>query len=109
MASEDQVAKAESLKEEGIKLFRFGEYDTAASCFDEAHALYVEADSTRGQAEMLNNRGPFTSKRSTGTKRRKRSKRPKRSSSLWKTKTVRPRPWVILEPCIVTRATKKWP
>ena len=57
MASEDQVAKAESLKEEGIKLFRFGEYDTAASCFDEAHALYVEADSTRGQAEMLNNLG----------------------------------------------------
>jgi tetratricopeptide (TPR) repeat protein len=57
MGDESKSAKAESLKEEGIKLFRFGEYEEAASSFSEAHALYVELDNARGQGEMLNNLG----------------------------------------------------
>lgn len=57
MGDEDKSVKAESLKEEGIKLFRFGEYEDAAACFDEAHGLYVELDNPRGQGEMLNNLG----------------------------------------------------
>jgi tetratricopeptide (TPR) repeat protein len=57
MKVEDKSVKAESLKEEGIRLFRFGEYEEAAAQFDEAHALYGELDNVKGQAEMLNNLG----------------------------------------------------
>ncbi len=57
MGDDEKSARAESLKEEGIKLFRFGEYEEAAACFDEAHALYVELGSAKGQGEMLNNLG----------------------------------------------------
>jgi len=53
----DEQNKAESLKEEGIELFRFGEYEEAAIRFDGAHALYVELDNVKGQGEMLNNLG----------------------------------------------------
>jgi len=57
MAEEDKAVKAEDLKEEGIRLFRFGDYDEAAELFDEAHSLYVELGDAKGQAEMLNNLG----------------------------------------------------
>lgn len=57
MEHEDKSAKAESLKEEGIRLFRFGEYEEAAACFSEAHALYGELDNAKGEGEMLNNLG----------------------------------------------------
>jgi len=57
MMEEGKAAKAEHLKDEGIRLFRFGDYDEAAALFDEAHGLYVELDDRKGQAEMLNNLG----------------------------------------------------
>ncbi len=57
MGDESKSAKAESLKQEGIQFFRFGDYEEAAACFDEAHALYVELDDLKGQGEMLNNLG----------------------------------------------------
>ena len=53
----DKSTKADSLKEQGIKLFRFGEYEEAAEVFEEAHTLYVELDDQKGQGEMLNNLG----------------------------------------------------
>ena len=57
MMEEGKAAKAERLKDEGIGLFRFGDYDEAAALFDQAHGLYVELDDRKGQAEMLNNLG----------------------------------------------------
>lgn len=57
MVDTDKSAEADSLKEEGIRLFRFGEYEEASALFDEAHTLYAELDDRKGQAEMLNNLG----------------------------------------------------
>lgn len=57
MKNGDKSATAESLKDEGIKLFRFGEYDEAATQFGEAYNLYEELGNARGQGEMLNNLG----------------------------------------------------
>ncbi len=57
MDREEKSTKAGSLKEQGIRLFRFGEYEEAAEVFEEAYALYVELDDQRGQGEMLNNLG----------------------------------------------------
>jgi len=57
MGDEGKSAKAESWKEEGMKLFRSAEYEEAVASFDQAHALYVELDNARGQGEMLNNLG----------------------------------------------------
>ncbi|TKJ27712.1 MAG: hypothetical protein CEE40_12900 [Chloroflexi bacterium B3_Chlor] len=53
----DKAAEADSLKERGMKLFRFGEYEEAASLFGEAHALYVDLNDEKGQGETLNNLG----------------------------------------------------
>jgi tetratricopeptide (TPR) repeat protein len=57
MTDEQRRAKADSLKEEGIRLFRFGEYDEAATVFEEARELYAARDDLKGQGEMLNNLG----------------------------------------------------
>jgi len=53
----DKAADADSRKEEGIKLFRFGEYEEAALLFGEAYALYVDLNDEKGQGETLNNLG----------------------------------------------------
>ena len=57
MTQDDKTAKVASLKEEGTKLFRFGEYEEAADLFQEAHSIYEELGDQKGQAEMLNNLG----------------------------------------------------
>jgi tetratricopeptide (TPR) repeat protein len=54
---EDKSAEANTLKEQGIKMFRFGEYEEAMELFQRAHSAYVEVGDARGQAEMLNNLG----------------------------------------------------
>jgi tetratricopeptide (TPR) repeat protein len=57
MTQDDKTAKVASLKEEGTKLFRFGEYEEAADLFQEAHSIYEKLGDRKGQAEMLNNLG----------------------------------------------------
>lgn len=57
MAEEDKAKKAETVKDKGMKFFRFGDYEEAAALFGEAQALYVELGDQEGQAEMLNNLG----------------------------------------------------
>lgn len=57
MAQHQDSASASTLKEQGIKMFRFGEYEEAAEHFREARALYERTGDKRGQAEMLNNLG----------------------------------------------------
>ena len=57
MTQDDKSVEANSLKEQGIKMFRFGEYDEAAELFGKAHALFAELGDQKGQAEMLNNLG----------------------------------------------------
>ncbi len=57
MTLEEASAEAGALKEQGIKLFRYGEYEEAAEVFGKAVKLYEEADDQKGQAEMLNNVG----------------------------------------------------
>jgi tetratricopeptide (TPR) repeat protein len=54
---EDKSTEASSLKDQGIRMFRFGEYEEAAELFRNAHTLYQELGDERGQAEMLNNLG----------------------------------------------------
>jgi tetratricopeptide (TPR) repeat protein len=54
---EDKSAEANSLKEQGIKMFRFGEYAEAMELFQSAHSAYAEVGDAKGQAEMLNNLG----------------------------------------------------
>lgn len=49
--------RAQSLKEEGLRRYRLGDYEAAASLFKEAEGLFVEAGDLRGQGEMLNNLG----------------------------------------------------
>jgi len=51
------VERAESLKEEGLRLYRQGDYEVASSLFIEAESLFAEAGDLRGQGEMLNNLG----------------------------------------------------
>ncbi|HEM60727.1 MAG TPA: tetratricopeptide repeat protein [Chloroflexi bacterium] len=57
MVQDEGLAAASTLKEEGIKMFRFGEYEEATQHFQEALALYERSGDQRGQAEMLNNLG----------------------------------------------------
>ena len=57
MTQDPKSVEANSLKEEGIKVFRFGEYEEAAQLFEKAHALYAGLSDGKGQAEMLNNLG----------------------------------------------------
>jgi len=57
MARDDDSGTASELKEQGIKMFRFGEYEEAAERFQEARAHYERTGDRRGQAEMLNNLG----------------------------------------------------
>ncbi len=57
MAQDDDSAAANSLKEQGLRMFRFGEYEEAAEHFQNARALYDRLGNQRGQAEMLNNLG----------------------------------------------------
>lgn len=57
MNQEKKAAKADSLKEQGITTFRYGEYEEATEVFEKAHTLYQELGDRRGQAEMLNNLG----------------------------------------------------
>jgi tetratricopeptide (TPR) repeat protein len=54
---EDKSAEANSLKEKGIRMFRFGEYEEATELFQNAYTLYKELGDDRNQAEMLNNLG----------------------------------------------------
>jgi len=54
---EGKSAEANSLKEQGIRMFRFGEYEEATEIFQDAYALYEELGDDRGRAEMLNNLG----------------------------------------------------
>jgi len=51
------IEGAESLKEEGLRLYRQGDYEAAASVFMEAESLFAEAGDLRGQGESLNNLG----------------------------------------------------
>jgi tetratricopeptide (TPR) repeat protein len=57
MTENPRSVEANSLKDEGIKLFRYGEYDEAAELFQKAQTLYEELGDVKGQAEMLNNVG----------------------------------------------------
>ena len=57
MTQDQRSVEANSLKEEGIKVFRYGEYEEAAQLFQKAYALYEELGDQKGQAEMLNNVG----------------------------------------------------
>jgi len=57
MTEDEMTAKGASLKEQGTKLFRFGEYEEAAALFQEAQSIYQELGDRKGQAEMLNNLG----------------------------------------------------
>jgi tetratricopeptide (TPR) repeat protein len=57
MIQEEGSPEAGALKEQGIKLFRYGEYEEAAELFEKAVNLYEEAGDQKGQAEMLNNVG----------------------------------------------------
>jgi tetratricopeptide (TPR) repeat protein len=54
---EDKSAEANSLKESGIRMFRFGEYEEATDLFQNAYNLYEELGDERSRAEMLNNLG----------------------------------------------------
>lgn len=49
--------RAQSLKEEGLRLHRLGDYEAASSIFKEAEGLFAEAGDLRGQGETLNNLG----------------------------------------------------
>jgi len=51
------IERAESLKEEGLRLYRLGDYEAAASIFKEAEGVFAEAGDLRGQGESLNNLG----------------------------------------------------
>jgi tetratricopeptide (TPR) repeat protein len=51
------IGRAESLKEEGLRLYRQGDYEAACSLFMEAESLFAEAGDLRGQGETLNNLG----------------------------------------------------
>lgn len=51
------IERAESLKEEGLRLYRLGDYEVALSLFMEAEGLFAEAGDLRGQGESLNNLG----------------------------------------------------
>jgi len=51
------IERAESLKEEGLRLYRLGDHEAAAAIFKEAEGLFAEAGDLRGQGEMLNNLG----------------------------------------------------
>ncbi len=57
MTREEGSPEAVGLKEQGIRLFRYGEYEEAAGLFEKAVKLYEEAGDQKGQAEMLNNVG----------------------------------------------------
>lgn len=57
MMQEDKSKEANSLKDQGIRMFRFGEYEEATELFQNAHTLFEELGDERGQAEMLNNLG----------------------------------------------------
>jgi tetratricopeptide (TPR) repeat protein len=48
---------AESLKQEGLRLFQSGDYDAALTLFSQAAAAYAIATDETGQAEMHNNIG----------------------------------------------------
>ncbi len=49
--------RAQSLKEEGLRRYRLGDYEAATSLFQEAEGLFAKAGDLRGQGEMLNNLG----------------------------------------------------
>lgn len=51
------IERAESLKEEGLRLYRLSDYEAATSLFREAEGVFAEAGDLRGQGEMLNNLG----------------------------------------------------
>lgn len=51
------IERTESLKEEGLHLYRLGDYEAAVSLFMEAEGLFAEAGDLRGQGESLNNLG----------------------------------------------------
>lgn len=53
----ESIEGAESLKEEGLRLYRQGDYEAAASLFIEAESLFAETGDLRGQGETLNNLG----------------------------------------------------
>jgi tetratricopeptide (TPR) repeat protein len=57
MAQDENSAEAGSLKEQGLKMFRFGEYEEAAESFEKARDLYKTIGDQTGEAEMLNNLG----------------------------------------------------
>ena len=51
------IERAESLKEEGLCLYRLGDHQAAAALFMEAEGIFAEAGDLRGQGETLNNLG----------------------------------------------------
>jgi tetratricopeptide (TPR) repeat protein len=57
MTRDPKSVEANSFKEEGIRVFRFGEYEEAAQSFEKARELYEGLGDQKGLAEMLNNLG----------------------------------------------------
>jgi len=57
MPRDDESLAADSLKEQGVRMFRLGEYEEAAENFQKARELYQKLGDQKGQAEMLNNLG----------------------------------------------------
>ena len=57
MTEAEMTAKFASLKEDGTRLFRFGEYEEAAQLFQEAQSVCQQLGDQKGEAEMLNNLG----------------------------------------------------
>lgn len=51
------TSNAETLKQEGMKLFKRGEYDEALAKFEMAAKAYESEEDDLGQAEVLNNEG----------------------------------------------------
>jgi len=56
-ASSPEIQTADSLKEEGLKLFQRGARDEALAVFEKAADAYALDGSSTGEAEMRNNMG----------------------------------------------------
>jgi tetratricopeptide (TPR) repeat protein len=57
MSPEENAPPADSLKEQGIRMFRLGEYAEATESFLKARESYQKMGDQKGRAEMLNNLG----------------------------------------------------
>lgn len=57
MSPDANASVTKSLKEQGIRMFRLGEYEEAAETFQKARESYQKLGDQKGQAEMLNNLG----------------------------------------------------